>query len=61
MGTVKAGSTFTNITAFGITGQIVGYNGTVANSQKIDFTEFSAGLRDVTGSTQRLGLYILIN
>jgi len=61
MGTVKAGSTFTNITAFGVTGQIMGYNGTIANSQKIDFTEFSAVLRDATGPAMRLGLYILTN
>jgi len=44
-GSAKAGSTFTNITAFGITGQITGYDGTVANSQKLDFTGFDVRLK----------------
>ena len=41
LGPAKAGATFKNITAFGITGQILGYDGSIANSQKLDFTGFS--------------------
>jgi hypothetical protein len=49
-GTAKAGSSFTNITAFGISGQILGYDGSVANSQKLDFTGFSGSFTAVSGA-----------
>ncbi len=47
LGTAKAGSTFTNIMAFGISGQTMGYDGIVANSQKLDFSGFSGSFTAV--------------
>jgi fibronectin-binding autotransporter adhesin len=41
LGVAKAGSTFTDINAFGILGQSFGFDGTLANSQKFDVTGFS--------------------
>ncbi len=56
LGAAKAGSTFTNITAFGITGQSMGYDGAVANTQKLDFTGFSVALIPEPATIGMLGL-----
>jgi hypothetical protein len=50
LGPGKAGSTFTNITAFGVCGQSMGYDGSAANSQKLDFTGFSGSFTAVFGT-----------
>ena len=56
LGAAKAGSTFENITAFGISGQIMGYNGTVANSQKLDFTAFSGSFTEILADSAELAI-----
>ena len=56
LGTAKAGSTFTDVNAFGIIGQSFGYTGTVANSQKLDFDGFSVALIPEPATIGMLGL-----
>jgi len=56
LGTAKAGSTFTDINAFGIIGQSFGYTGTAANSQKLDFDGFSVALIPEPATIGMLGL-----
>jgi hypothetical protein len=56
LGVAKAGSTFTDINAFGILGQNFGFNGTAANSQKFDVTGFSVAMVPEPSTVGLLGL-----
>jgi hypothetical protein len=56
LGVAKAGSSFTDINAFGILGQNFGFNGTVANSQKFDVTGFSVAMVPEPSTVGLLGL-----
>jgi hypothetical protein len=48
-GAAKAGSTFVNITAFGVTGQIIGYKGSALNRHKINFSGLSVVFQQPDG------------
>lgn len=49
LGPAKAGSTFTNIMAFGVIGQIKGYKGSALNYHKFNFSGFSVVFQEPDG------------